>query len=115
MKPLQNPGENGPFMEESCLRLRFYLIEYPLKDFDKKGDIRDGMQEICPRPIHPYTHQRIYSYTHFSFLAFYSDHKPRTSNLLYPFTHILSPSFPFNLMWVKITNFSLEKRKLQKI
>ena len=37
-RPLQNPGENAPFMEKSCLRLRFYLIEYPLKDFDEKGD-----------------------------------------------------------------------------
>jgi len=45
-RPLQNPGENAPFMEKSCLRLRFYLIEYPLKDFDKKGDIRDGIQEV---------------------------------------------------------------------
>ena len=35
---MQNPGENDLFMEESCLRLRFYLIEYPLKDFDEKGD-----------------------------------------------------------------------------
>ena len=43
MRPLQNPGENDLFMEESCLRLRFYLIEYPLKDFDEKGDIRDGI------------------------------------------------------------------------
>ena len=46
VRPLQNPGENDPFCEESCLRLRFYLIEYPLKDFDKKGDIRDGIQEV---------------------------------------------------------------------
>ena len=45
-RPLFRTGENDPFMEESCLRLRFYLIGCPLKDFDEKGDIRDGIQEI---------------------------------------------------------------------
>ena len=50
---MQNPGENAPFMEKSCLRLRFYLIEYPLKDFDKKGDNRgwDTRGLTAPREI----------------------------------------------------------------
>ena len=51
MRPLQNLGENAPFMEKSCLRLRFYLIEYPLKDFDEKGDNRgwDTRDLTAPR------------------------------------------------------------------
>ena len=53
MRPLQNPGEDAPFMEKSCLRLRFYLIEYPLKDFDEKGDNRgwDTRDLTSPREI----------------------------------------------------------------
>jgi len=38
---LQNPGENELFSGENCSQLRFYLIEYPLKDFDEKGDLRE--------------------------------------------------------------------------
>jgi len=34
---LQNPGENAPFMKKVVYDYVF-LIEYPLKDFDEKGD-----------------------------------------------------------------------------
>ena len=30
--------EKSPIEIKICLRLRFYLIVYPLKDFDEKGD-----------------------------------------------------------------------------
>ena len=34
---MQNPGENAPFMKKVVYDYVF-LIEYPLKDFDEKGD-----------------------------------------------------------------------------